>query len=194
VNSTIDLEDSASGGFDDAAALDRNDVAIGITASGATAYVGGALRCAREAGALTVLITCNPAAPLADLAEVLIVADTGAEALTGSTRLKAGTATKVILNSFSTALMIRSGRTFSNLMVGLVATNDKLRERAIALLVEATARPQEECRDALERAGGAIPVALVSLASGSSIDVATRALAATRTARDAIASLSGAGT
>ena len=191
VNSAIDLEDSELEGYGDAAAVGAASVAIGVTASGTTAYVAGALRRAREDGALTVLITCNPKSPLIELAEICIVADTGAEALTGSTRLKAGTATKVILNSFSTALMIRSGHTHSNLMIGLVATNAKLRERAILLLMEATAKSRGDCLKALTSADGELPAALVSLLTGSSAKAARRALAETASTRGAIAVLSG---
>lgn len=162
-DSSVDREDAEELGAADAGALAENDLAIGITASGATPYVAGALRAARAAGALTVLITCNPAAPLRDLAGILVVADTGPEALTGSTRLKAGTATKVLLNAFSTALMIKSGRTYSNLMVGLVATNAKLEQRAVNLLVEATGEDAAACAAALAEADGRIPEALVRL-------------------------------
>lgn len=140
-DSSVDREDSADLGAADAAGLDARSVAVGITASGSTPYVAGALRAARAAGALTVLVTCNPAAPLRELADIAVVADTGPEALTGSTRLKAGTATKVILNAFSTALMIKAGRTYGNLMVGLVATNAKLRARAAALRADVGSPP-----------------------------------------------------
>ncbi|MGW0201455.1 N-acetylmuramic acid 6-phosphate etherase [Nonomuraea sp. NPDC003201] len=190
-DSSVDREDAEELGAADAGALAENDLAIGITASGATPYVAGALRAARAAGALTVLITCNPAAPLRDLAGILVVADTGPEALTGSTRLKAGTATKVLLNAFSTALMIKSGRTYSNLMVGLVATNAKLEQRAVNLLVEATGEDAAACAAALAEADGRIPEALVRLLTGCTPGQAREALAAHPGVRAAVAALGG---
>ncbi|MFB4284572.1 N-acetylmuramic acid 6-phosphate etherase [Nonomuraea sp. MTCD27] len=190
-DSSVDREDAEELGAADAATLGESSVAIGITASGSTPYVAGALRAARAAGALTVLITCNPAAPLRELAEILVVADTGPEALTGSTRLKAGTATKVLLNAFSTALMIKAGRTYSNLMVGLVATNAKLEARAVSLLVEATGEDAAACRAALAEADGRIPEALVRLLTGCPPERARAALAAHPGVRAAVAALGG---
>ncbi|MEU7749434.1 N-acetylmuramic acid 6-phosphate etherase [Nonomuraea sp. NPDC049158] len=188
-DSSVDQEDAEALGAADAAVLDEADVAIGITASGSTPYVAGALRAARAAGALTVLVTCNPDAPLRELAEISVVAATGPEALTGSTRLKAGTATKVILNSFSTALMIKAGRTYGNLMVGLLATNAKLGERAVSLLVEATGEDAASCRAALADAGGHIPEALVRLLTGCSAERARTALEQHPGVRAAVAAL-----
>ncbi|MGH3369780.1 MAG: N-acetylmuramic acid 6-phosphate etherase, partial [Nocardioidaceae bacterium] len=107
------VEDSEEGGSADASTVTGLDVVIGLAASGSTPYVAGALRAARAAGAITALVTSNPAAPLAGLADILIAADTGAEVIAGSTRLKAGTAQKMILNAFSTTLMIKLGRTWS---------------------------------------------------------------------------------
>ena len=190
-DSSIDREDSEALGVADADVLDETSVAIGITASGSTPYVAGALRTAQTAGALTVLVTCNPDAPLRELAEIWVVAATGPEALTGSTRLKAGTATKVILNSFSTALMIKAGRTYSNLMVGLVATNAKLSERAVSLLVDATDDDEATCRTVLTEAGGKIPEALVRLLTGCSPEQARTALGTHPGVRAAVAALGG---
>ena len=190
-DSSIDLEDSEAQGAADAGELDETSVAIGVTASGSTPYVAGALRTAREAGALTVLVTSDPGAPLCDLADIAVVADTGPEALTGSTRLKAGTATKVILNSFSTALMIKAGRTYGNLMVGLVATNTKLRERAVNLLADATGEDTATCRTALAEADGRIPEALVRLLTGCPPEQARTALEVHRGVRAAVAALGG---
>jgi len=172
-------EDDAALGARDAAAVTGADVAIGLTASGRTPYVGGALAAARRAGAATVLVTSNPAPPLAGDADVVIAVDTGPEAIAGSTRLKAGTAQKLVLNSFSTALMIRLGKTYSNLMVGLVPTNSKLHGRVVRLLVDATGLPPPECRHALAAAGGDARVALVTLLAGCTPDQARTALAAT---------------
>lgn len=175
-DSGLDFEDSAELGAHDAATLTSTDLAIGITASGSTAYVRGALGRAHETGARTVLVSCNPHSVLRELADIAVIIDTGPEALTGSTRLKAGTATKVVLNSFSTTLMIRAGRTYSNLMVGLVATNGKLRDRAVRVLVQATACSEEQGRMMLDECDGQIPLALVRLLSGCSADEAKNAL------------------
>lgn len=188
-DSTLDLEDADTLGERDAGELGPDDVAVGVTASGSTAYVAGALRVARRAGALCVLITCNPQAALLQACNLPVVADTGPEAITGSTRLKAGTATKVLLNSFSTALMIGAGRTYSNLMVGLVATNDKLRDRSVGLLVEASGQPRERCTTALEEAGGGVEAALVSLLAGASVERARQVLAEYGGVRAAVAAL-----
>jgi N-acetylmuramic acid 6-phosphate etherase len=128
-------------------------------------------------GATTALITSNPQAPLAPLADVLIAADTGPEAIAGSTRLKAGTAQKMILNAFSTTLMIKLGRTWSNLMVDMVATNNKLRGRMLRILAEATGADADACAAALAEADGELKPALVHLLTGSPISAAREALA-----------------
>ncbi|MGH3462929.1 MAG: N-acetylmuramic acid 6-phosphate etherase, partial [Kribbellaceae bacterium] len=151
-------------------------VVLGLAASGRTPYVAGALRAAREAGATTVLVTANPDAPLRELADIIVAADTGAEVIAGSTRLKAGTAQKLILNSFSTTLMIKLGRTWSNLMVDMVATNNKLRGRMLRILSEATGAGDDACAAALAAAGGELKPALVHLLSGAPIDEARAAL------------------
>jgi N-acetylmuramic acid 6-phosphate etherase len=153
-------EDSDADGEREASALGRDDLAIGIAASGTTPYVAGALRGARAAGAATALICNNPGTPLADLADHLVVLDTGPEVLTGSTRLKAGTAQKVALNGFSTTLMVLLGRTWSNLMVTMSATNAKLRLRAVRILVEASECTDDAARAALEQTGGDLRAAL----------------------------------
>jgi N-acetylmuramic acid 6-phosphate etherase len=142
-------------------------VVVGLAASGRTPYVGAALTAGRAVGAVTALVTANPAAPLAGLADHLLVAPTGPEALAGSTRLKAGTAQKMILNMFSTALMIRLGHTYQNLLVGLRATNAKLRGRSIELLIQATGSDENECAQALEKCGE-LKTALVHLLTGRS--------------------------
>jgi N-acetylmuramic acid 6-phosphate etherase len=165
-DSGLDFEDAFTAGQDDAAQVGAGDTAVGITASGSTKYVAGALATAGAAGALTVLITSTVDAPLAATADITVVAATGPEAVTGSTRLKAGTATKVLLNAYSTALMIRTGRTYSNLMVNLVATNDKLVGRAVRVVEMATGLRQDESAAVLDRAGGDVPLALVHALSG----------------------------
>jgi N-acetylmuramic acid 6-phosphate etherase len=153
------------------------DVAIGLSASGRTPYVAGALRQARAAGALTVLVSCNPAAPLAGLADHRVLADTGPEAIAGSTRLKAGTAEKLILNSLSTAVMIKLGRTYSNLMVALAGTNDKLRQRQLTILMETSGADETTCRAALASCGGDLRLAMLCLLAGLTPEAAARALA-----------------
>jgi len=117
----------------------------------------------------------NPQAPLATVADVVVCARTGPEAITGSTRLKAGTAEKMLLNSFSTALMVRDGRTYSNLMVRLIPVNAKLRARQVRLLRQASGAADADCAAALSAAGGDVQVALVTLLSGT--DPATSRLA-----------------
>ncbi|GAB4083407.1 N-acetylmuramic acid 6-phosphate etherase [Myceligenerans cantabricum] len=155
-----------------------HDVVIGIAASGRTPYVRGALEAARELGAATVLIASNPVAPLATLADVAILVDTGPEAVTGSTRMKAGTAQKLVLNTISTAVMIRLGKTYSNFMVEVVATNEKLRGRLVRLLEQATGRDTEDCEKALRDVGGDLRVALVTLLVDVDQAAARAALAA----------------
>jgi N-acetylmuramic acid 6-phosphate etherase len=117
-----------------------------------------------------------PEAPLAPLADVVIAADTGPEVIAGSTRLKAGTAQKLILNAFSTTLMIKLGRTWSNLMVDLVATNNKLRGRMLRILAEATGADEVACEAALAEAEGELKPALVHLLTGSPVREARAAL------------------
>lgn len=170
-------EDDGESGEADAAGVGASDVAIGVSASGSASYVAGALRRARQAGAFTALFTANPAARLRAVADVVVCAETGPEAITGSTRLKAGTAQKMLLNSFSTALMVRDGRTFSNLMVRLTPVNAKLRARQVRLLREVSGEGEEECVAALAAAGHEVPVAIVSLLSGSGTAAARDALA-----------------
>ncbi|HWD80704.1 MAG TPA: N-acetylmuramic acid 6-phosphate etherase [Kribbella sp.] len=172
------VEDSEAGGASDAAAVTGEDLVVGLAASGSTPYVAGALKAARAVGATTVLVTSNPDAPLAPLADIVIAADTGPEVIAGSTRLKAGTAQKMILNAFSTTLMIKLGRTWSNLMVDLVATNKKLRGRMIRILGEATGADEAACEAALAAADGELKPALVHLLTGTPIPAAKAALEA----------------
>jgi N-acetylmuramic acid 6-phosphate etherase len=170
-------EDDDASGAADAAEVSAADVAIGLSASGSAAYVAGALTRARQAGAFTALFTANPQAPVARHADVVVCADTGPEAITGSTRLKAGTAEKMLLNSFSTALMVRDGRTYSNLMVRLAPMNAKLRARQVRLLSQASGAAEAECAAALRAADGEVRVALTSLLSGADVATSRRELA-----------------
>ncbi|RQX53216.1 N-acetylmuramic acid 6-phosphate etherase, partial [Micromonospora chalcea] len=150
---------------------------VGLAASGRTPYVLGALAASRERGAATVLLCANPEAPAAASVDVFIGVDTGPEVVTGSTRMKAGTAQKLVLNTFSTAVMVRLGRVYSNLMIDMVATNAKLRGRMISILVEATGCAEEVCRVALREADGDLKTALVALVSGAEVPAARAALA-----------------
>ena len=169
-------EDDRAAGAAATATAGAGDLVVGLSASGAAPFVGAALQRARAAGAFTALITANPAAPLAGRADVCVCADTGPEAVAGSTRLKAGTAEKMLLNSFSTALMVRTGRTYSNLMVHVAPANAKLRARQRRLLAQATGAAEDRCATALAAAGGDLRVALVTLLSGADPDVARAAL------------------
>ncbi|MCS7484224.1 N-acetylmuramic acid 6-phosphate etherase [Umezawaea endophytica] len=152
------------------------DLVLGVTASGRTPYVVGALREARALGAHTVLVSNNPITPPPCEVDVLIALDTGPEAIAGSTRMKAGSSQKLVLTSFSTAVMVRLGRTYSNLMVSMRATNAKLRGRTVRILHEATGLAEQECTEALSDAGGDLKVALVHLLSGATIARAAEAL------------------
>lgn len=169
-------EDDEDDGFQAASSLNAGDVAIGVTASGRTPYVRGALRAARARGAATVLVSANPRAPLAELADVNVAVDTGPEAVTGSTRMKAGTAQKLVLNALSTAVMVRLGRTYSNLMTDMIASNAKLRDRQERMLSQATGADPAVCRQALSDADGDPKVALVTLMSQAGVAEARKAL------------------
>lgn len=171
------VEDDADLGRSEADPLRPGDIAIGLTASGRTPFVAGALERARERGAVTGLVTANPNAEIAEHADHLLAARTGPEALTGSTRLKAGTAQKLVLNSFSTAVMIRLGHTWSNLMVDVVATNAKLRGRVLRILQEATGADAAQARAALDDADGELKPALLSMLAGVDASTARRAMA-----------------
>jgi N-acetylmuramic acid 6-phosphate etherase len=185
-------EDDQAAGATDATGVRTADVAIGLSASGAAPYVGAALRRARRSGAFTALMTSNPGAPLRAVADVFVCADTGPEAITGSTRLKAGTAQKMLLNGFSTALMVRRGRTYSNLMVHVAPVNAKLRARQVRLLAQATGYPAVPCATALEEAAGDLRVALVALLSGADSGASRTALArAGGVVRTAVGALTG---
>lgn len=172
-----DTEDDEEAGRNEASVVTRHDVAIGITASGRTPYVRGALQAARAAGAFTVLVSAHRHDSLADLADIHVLVETGPEAIAGSTRLKGGTAQKLVLNSFSTALMIRLGKTYSNLMVEVAPANAKLRGRVLSILSEATGLDHRRCAAMLAAAEGDTKVALVCLLAGVDPGRARQALA-----------------
>jgi N-acetylmuramic acid 6-phosphate etherase len=175
----VDGEDDTVAGAAVGTLAGPGDVLLGVTASGRTPYAIAALRTARDNGAATVLLSGNPDAAAGSEVDVHVAVRTGPEAVTGSTRLKAGTAQKLALNALSTATMVRCGRTWSNLMVGAVATNSKLRGRIAAALVAATGEDPDTCADAVENADGDGRVALLTILCGVSAPVAVRALANT---------------
>ena len=174
-------EDSASSGARDLrrAGVRERDVVVGLSASGTTPYVLGAIEVARRKGAVTVSVTSNRRSPLARRADIGIAPDTGAEAISGSTRLKAGTAQKMVLNMISTAAMVRTGRVYENWMVHVALTNRKLRRRGARILEEATGVTLRVAEHALRQANYDLPVALVMLKSGASALDARRWLART---------------
>jgi N-acetylmuramic acid 6-phosphate etherase len=171
-------EDDTARGGTDAADVTADDLVIGLSASGRTPYVAGALAAASARGAFTVVVTCDPGSPLQSLAQSAIVADTGPEAIAGSTRLKATSALKLILNSFSTALMVRLGKTYSNLMVEVSATNSKLRARQIRILREVSGADEAVCGAALATAEGDLRLAIVMLLGGVGAEAGRKALTA----------------
>jgi N-acetylmuramic acid 6-phosphate etherase len=174
-------EDSATGGAHDLrrAGVTSKDVVVGLAASGTTPYVLGALAFAKRRGAVTVGVTANPRSPLAHAAQIAIVPDTGPEAISGSTRLKAGTAQKLVLNLLSTAAMVRLGRVYENWMVHVALTNQKLRRRGVRILQEATGANASTAEHAVRQAGNDLAAALVMLKTGGSAQDARRWLAAT---------------
>jgi len=187
-------EDSALQGGEDLRAIDigPKDAVVGITASGTTPYVSGALERAREQGAATIALVCNTGSPLAAVADVAIEVVTGPEVLAGSTRLKAGTATKMVLNMLSTGAMVRLGKTYGNLMVDLQATNDKLRTRARRIVAAATGLDDAAAARLLDEAGGEVKTAVVMHALGVPAGQARRRLAdAEGRLRQALAATAG---
>jgi N-acetylmuramic acid 6-phosphate etherase len=161
-------EDSARNAENDLRAkkLTNKDVVVGIAASGTTPYVLGALSYARKRGATTVAITSNRRTAMARLAKIVIAPQVGPEVLTGSTRLKAGTSQKMVLNMLSTAVMVRLGHVYENLMIDAVLTNQKLQDRALRILAEASGRRVSAAEHALRVAGHNMRVALVMLKRG----------------------------
>lgn len=165
-------EDSREEGAREARSLGSLDVAIGLAASGNTPYVAGALEMARSNGAHTALVSSNPDASIAALVHEHILLDTGPEVLTGSTRLKAATAEKLVLNGFSTALAVAVGQTWSNLMVSLVATNEKLRLRTLRILSDVTGLGGADGEALLQEAGGELKTAIVAHLAAIPVPVA----------------------
>src|SRR6185437_7245564 len=155
----------------DGAGVDAKDVVIGIAASGTTPYVHAALERARERGARTGIVACSePPKALRDTCDVAIVPLVGPEALTGSTRMKAGTATKLVLNTISTGAMIRLGKVYGNLMVDLMAWSEKLVDRGERIVMECGAPDRARARAAIDAAGGSVKVAVVMVRAGIGAD------------------------
>jgi N-acetylmuramic acid 6-phosphate etherase len=175
-------EDDVEQGAADIRSVDvgPDDVVLLIAASGGTPYVLGALRAAREAGALTIGFANNTEAPVAKEAEIGVTLDTGSEVISGSTRLKAGTSQKIALNTFSSALMVRLNKVYGNLMVDLKATNAKLVRRAIRLTTFATGADEAAARAVLEECGFHVKVAIVALSRNTSVEQARALLDSAR--------------
>ncbi len=173
-------EDDHAQGAADLRALGptAQDVLLVLAASGATPYALGACEAARATGALTVGIANNPGAPLLAAAEIGVLLDTGPEVISGSTRLKAGTAQKIALNTFSSSLMVRLNKTYGPLMVDLRASNAKLVRRALALTVRASGASEAAARAALAACDGRVKVAIVMLKAGVDAAAAEQRLAA----------------
>jgi N-acetylmuramic acid 6-phosphate etherase len=160
-------DDDAAGAAEmRALAPTAEDVVVAVSASGSTPYAIGALSVGREGGAVTAAIVCAPGAPLADIADHAVVLAVGPEVIAGSTRLKAGTAQKLALNAFSTALMVRRGRTYGNLMSGMRVANAKLRERAVRICCLAAGCDDDAARAALGASDDDLEIALVVLLAG----------------------------
>ena len=173
-----EVEDDAELGANDVADVTAADAVVGLSASGTTPYTVAALRRARDAGALTVALAGVAGAELGRIADHELVLDVGAEIVSGSTRLKAGTAQKLALNTISTVTFVKLGKTFGNLMIEVQASNEKLRARAKRAVALATGATDEEVEEAIAAAGGDAKVAVVSLAAGVGAEEARASLEA----------------
>src|SRR5919205_371704 len=160
----------------EARGVNGRDALVGLAASGRTPYTIGAVEFARRAGAFTAAVTCAPDSPITEAAEVSIVPLVGPEAVAGSTRLKAGTAQKMVLNMISTAALTRLGYVTGNRMTNMRARNTKLRARSLRILAAEAGLEETAAAEALERAGGDLRVALVTSKTGRGIEDAPRAL------------------
>ncbi len=179
-NAMENVEDQPESGARDLAALDvgPDDVVVGLAASGRTPYVLGAIAEARRRGALSAGVTCSHPSPLSDAVEIVIAPIVGPEVIAGSTRMKAGTAQKLVLNSLSTTVMILLGKSYGNLMVDLKPLNAKLRRRVVGIVATATGLSLEEARTTLEAAGSDTKTAIVMALAGVDADAARQRLAA----------------
>ncbi|HXL82375.1 MAG TPA: N-acetylmuramic acid 6-phosphate etherase [Pyrinomonadaceae bacterium] len=156
----------------------KDDALVGVAASGRTSYTVGAIKYARELGAFTVAVTCVPESPIAKAAEISIVPVVGPEVIAGSTRLKAGTAQKMVLNMLSTATLVKLGYVTGNRMTNLQTRNAKLRERAVRIIVAETGLTEEAAKEKLAAAAGDLRTALVISKTGCTLRVAKDALRA----------------
>jgi N-acetylmuramic acid 6-phosphate etherase len=157
---------------------DKNDVVVGIAASGRTPFTLAAVRYARTRGAKTVAVTCNRKTPLQKAADLAIVTEVGPEVVSGSTRMKAGTAQKMVLNMLSTGAMVRLGFVYGNLMVNARPRNKKLEERSVAIVESESKFRRNDARQALRKSGNSVAVALVMLKANVGREQARRALRA----------------
>jgi N-acetylmuramic acid 6-phosphate etherase len=171
-------EDDADAGANDLASrgINSGDAIVGIAASGRTPYTIGALRYARKLGALTICITCNKETPLADVVEIPIEPVVGPEVIAGSTRLKSGTAQKLVLNMLSTMTMVRLGYVTGNRMTSVQTRNAKLRERALRLMREEFGIDEVDAQSALDASGWDLRVAIVMKKTGATREEAERAI------------------
>ena len=158
--------------------LSQHDTLVGLSASGRTPYVSGALAYAQSIGATTAAIACSPSSAIFEHADVAICPVVGPEALTGSTRMKSGTAQKLVLNMISTATMIKLGKTFENLMVDVNATNEKLKARALRIVMQATECNEHDAADALKASNNNAKLAILMVLTGASADDAAKQLVA----------------
>ncbi len=143
--------------------VNANDSIVGIAASGSTPYVLGAMQAARKRFALVISLACNHPSPMAEIAQIIIAPLVGPEVIAGSTRMKAGTAQKMVLNMLSTGVMVCLGKTYSNLMVDVQTSNDKLRRRAVHILQETSGLDTQSAADLLQRCDGELKTAIVSV-------------------------------
>ncbi len=172
------VEDKENLGVEDLKNINlcEKDVVVGLAASGRTPYVIGGLNYANSLGCVTGAIACNKDSKIGKAAKIKIEVDAGPEVLTGSTRLKSGTAQKLILNMISTASMVRIGKAYSNLMVDVVPTNEKLVNRATGIIVDATGVSKEIASEMLQKANGNCKLAITSILTGKSIEEAKELL------------------
>lgn len=169
------------------AGVTADDCVIGIAASGRTPYTAAALEYGNQVGALTISVTCNSGSEMAKLAQISIAPVVGAEAISGSTRMKAGTAQKMIVNMLSTATMVKLGKVYQNYMVHVQPTNEKLVVRAANMIAEITGADRETAMEMLEKAQMKVPEAIIMLEGGCTLGEAAKALAETKgNVRDAI--------
>ncbi len=171
--------------------LTAKDVVVGIAASGRTPYVLGGFEYAKSLGCMTAAVSCNVGSAIGQAADIAIEAEVGPEVLTGSTRLKSGTAQKMILNMITTASMVRIGKAYQNLMIDVVQSNEKLHTRAENIAMDATGVSREEARRAIDEAGGSVKLAVTMLLAECDVETARGLLEKSRGhVREAIQSIS----